>query len=90
LSSGHKTKPDETWKALFSQHKDRIEGKSPIDNKTPEEMQKEFLEQVGKCSDKPTYEILADMIDNVKAVQTNQCTDAFIALQNDLTEKGIL
>ena len=88
LASGHKK---ETIQQLFETHKNRLSGIPPVDaNKKPEDLVSEFLSMVENCSDKETYHVISEMYDNNPALQVNQCTDAFILLQNDLKEKGVI
>lgn len=90
LPSGHKQKKSETWAHLFETHKNRLTGVSPIDNRSPEDLVSEFLSMVENCADADTYKVISEMYDNNPALQTNSCTDAFILLQSDLQEKGII
>jgi hypothetical protein len=91
MPSGHTQKKGETVQQLFETHKNRLSGVPPVNaNQKPEDLVSEFLTMVENCGDAETYQVISDMYDNNPALQVNQCTDAFILLQNDLTERGIL
>ena len=82
--SGKQGDSKETWADCFKAHRDRIDGVPPVNAKeTDEQRQFEFNRLCENCSDKATYDILANMHDNNPSLQNQTNVDKLLDLAHD-------